>query len=240
MSGADATDAAAGPPLTTVVSDFGGVLTTPLWEAFAAVQEEFGIQPEALGRAMAAVTEREGRNPLHELEVGRLDEERFYGMLGDQLGADLGRPIEFHAFPELYFRALAPNAELIAELGALRGAGYRMGMLTNNVREWEPRWRAMLPVDEIFEVVVDSAFVGMRKPDPEIYALTCERLGVAPHECLFIDDFPHNCDAAAALGMTAVRFETTEQVLRELRAHLAARGAPPLAAAAPRVEDQGP
>jgi putative hydrolase of the HAD superfamily len=161
-------------------------------------------------------------------------------MLGDQLGADLGRPIEFHAFPELYFRALAPNAELIAELAALRGAGYRMGMLTNNVREWEPRWRAMLPVDEIFEVVVDSAFVGMRKPDPEIYALTCERLGVAPHECVFIDDFPHNCDAAAALGMTAVRFETTEQVVRELRAHLAARGAPPLAAAAPRVEDPGP
>ena len=52
-----------------------------------------------------------------------------------------------------------------------------MALLTNNVREWEPRWRAMLPVDEIFETVVDSAFVGCRKPDPEIYGITLERIG---------------------------------------------------------------
>ena len=61
----------------------------------------------------------------------------------------------------------------------LRDRGYVMGLLTNNVREWEPRWRAMLPVDEIFGVIVDSAFVGMRKPEPEIYELTVERLGGA-------------------------------------------------------------
>jgi putative hydrolase of the HAD superfamily len=227
-------------PIRGVISDFGGVLTTPLWDAFAIVQEEVGIPPEALGRAMAAVTEREGRNPLHELECGRLDEDRFYGLLGDQLAADLGRPIAFHAFPEHYFRALAPNEALIDELRRLAEAGYRMGLLTNNVREWEPRWRAMLPVDELFEVVVDSAFVGMRKPDPAIYELTCERLGVAAQECVFIDDFPVNCEAAAALGMTPVRFETTEQALGELRGHLAARGAPPLGATTDRVVRRDP
>jgi putative hydrolase of the HAD superfamily len=231
---------AAGGPLTTVVSDFGGVLTTPLWEAFAIVQEQVGIPPDALGSAMAAVTEREGVNPLHELECGRLGEDRFYTLLADQLGADLGRPIAFHAFPDHYFAALAPNDALIAELGGLRRAGYRLALLTNNVKEWEPRWRAMLPVDELFEVVVDSAFVGLRKPDPAIYELTCTRLGVAPAECVFIDDFPHNCDAATALGMTAVRFETTEQALGELRAHLSARGAPPLGAPTDRVGETGP
>ena len=65
-----------------------------------------------------------------------------------------------------------------------------MALLTNNVREWEPLWRSMLPVDEIFELVVDSAFVGMRKPDPPIYELTIERLGdgIAPRDCLFVDD----------------------------------------------------
>ena len=73
-----------------------------------------------------------------------------------------------------------------------------MAILTNNVREWEPIWRAKLPVDEIFETVVDSAFVGMRKPDPRIYELT---LGAArrrspPTECLFIDDTEVNCEAA--------------------------------------------
>ena len=63
-----------------------------------------------------------------------------------------------------------------------------MALLTNNVREWEPLWRSMLPVDEIFELVVDSAFVGCRKPDPEIYEITLERLGLAAGSCLFVDD----------------------------------------------------
>ena len=72
------------------------------------------------------------------------------------------------------------------------------------MREWEPLWRAKLPeIDEIFEVVVDSAFVGMRKPEPEIYELTLERLGdgLAAEDCLFVDDIDVNCDAARALGM---------------------------------------
>jgi putative hydrolase of the HAD superfamily len=93
-------------------------------------------------------------------------------------------------------------------------------MLTNNVREWEPRWRAMLPVDELFEVVVDSAFVGLRKPDPAIYRLTCERLGVAPERCLFVDDIEANCTAAAGLGMAAVWFRDTGQAIAEMRAAL--------------------
>ena len=71
-------------------------------------------------------------------------------------------------------------------------------MLTNNVREWEPLWRAKLPVDEIFETVVDSAFVGMRKPDHEIYELTLDRLdGIDAEECLFVDDIELNCDRRA-------------------------------------------
>ena len=66
------------------------------------------------------------------------------------------------------------------------------------MREWEPLWRAMVPIDEIFEVVVDSAFVGMRKPDPEIYELDAARsLELPPAEaCLFVDDLERNCDAA--------------------------------------------
>ena len=77
-----------------------------------------------------------------------------------------------------------------------------MALLTNNVREWEPLWRSMLPVDEIFELIVDSGFVGMRKPDAEIYELTLERLGDAsPAECLFVDDVEVNIEAARELGL---------------------------------------
>jgi epoxide hydrolase-like predicted phosphatase len=212
--------------ITTIISDFGGVLTTPLWHGFAAVQEQVGIPADALGKAIAAIEERDGAHPLYELECGRMTEAAFYDLLHDQLSADLGREVDIHTFPERYWEHLHPNAELIAELASARAAGYRMGLLTNNVREWEPRWRAMLPVDEIFEVVVDSAFVGMRKPDPAIYELTCERLGVTPAECVFIDDFEHNCEAARGLGMSTVWFRDNEQALGELRALLAERGVP--------------
>ena len=93
-----------------------------------------------------------------------------------------------------------------------------MAILTNNVREWEPIWRAKLPVDEIFETVVDSAFVGLRKPDPLIYELTLERLdGIAAEECLFIDDTEVNCIAAAELGIRAVHFRDNAQAIPEIR-----------------------
>ena len=78
-----------------------------------------------------------------------------------------------------------------------------MAILTNNVREWEELWRTKLPVDEIFELIVDSAWVGMRKPDPAIYRLTIERLGgLAPEQRLFVDDNELNVEAARELGMT--------------------------------------
>ena len=96
-----------------------------------------------------------------------------------------------------------------------------MALLTNNVREWEPLWRGMLPVDEIFELVVDSGFVGIRKPDPAIYELTLERLGdVAASDCLFIDDLEVNIEAARHLGMSAVHFVDNEQAVPEIRAAL--------------------
>jgi putative hydrolase of the HAD superfamily len=92
-----------------------------------------------------------------------------------------------------------------------------MAMLTNNVREWEPLWRSMLPVDEIFETVVDSGFVGYRKPEARIYEMTLERLGLPAAACLFIDDLEHNIDGARALGMNAVHFRDNEQAIPEIR-----------------------
>jgi putative hydrolase of the HAD superfamily len=98
-----------------------------------------------------------------------------------------------------------------------------MAMLTNNVREWEPLWRAKLPVDEIFDVVVDSAFVGMRKPEREIYELTLERLGdVRAEQCVFVDDLDVNCTVATELGMTAVQYVSAEQAIADVERALSA------------------
>jgi putative hydrolase of the HAD superfamily len=208
---------------STVISDFGGVLTTPLIGSFAAVQDETGIEPAALGRAMQAIAEADGAHPLYELEMGRVTEVDFLGRLAQALEPELGHRPELHRFSELYFEALEPNRPMIELMREVKGGGRRMALLTNNVREWEPLWRAMLPVDEIFELVVDSAFVGLRKPDPAIYELTIERLGdgVAATDCLFIDDIEVNIAAARELGMQAVHFVDNEQAIPEIRSALA-------------------
>jgi len=207
--------------IEAVLSDFGGVLTSPLRDTFRAFQDSSGISLASLGSAMAAVAARTGANPLFELETGRLTEADFLAALAAELTEQLGRTVELHGFGEAYFNHLDPNERMIEYMRALRGRGHRMAICTNNVREWEPLWRAMLPVDEIFEVVVDSAFVGVRKPEPEIYRLTLERLGVNADTALLVDDIEANCDGARELGVQAVWFRSTEQAIEDIEAVLA-------------------
>lgn len=210
------------PDIRVVISDFGGVLTTPLMHSFAAYQDQTGISAASLGRAMQAVAERDGAHPLFELECGRMTEADFLDRLRDALEDELGEIPHLHRFREIYFDALHPNEPMIALMREAKASGRRMALLTNNVREWEPLWRSMLPVDEIFELVVDSAFVGMRKPDREIYELTLERLGddTAPEDCLFVDDVEVNVAAADELGMNAVHFRDNDQATAEIRSLL--------------------
>jgi putative hydrolase of the HAD superfamily len=203
--------------IEAIVSDFGGVLTTPLLDAFLGLQEHRGIPLEAFGAALARAAEADGgANPLFELETGRLTEAQFVEKLGAALCAELGREVDLARFGETFFEHLRPNDELFAFMRTLHGRGYRMAILTNNVREWEPLWRSMLPVDELFELVVDSGFEGVRKPDPRIYEVTLARLGVAPEAALFVDDMEINCDAARELGMQAVQFRSNAQTIGEI------------------------
>ena len=211
--------------IRAVISDFGGVLTNRLIEAFAAYQDETGISMEQLGRGMQRVAERDGEYPLFRLERGEISEHDFLEDLAWGLEHELDHRPHMHGFTEIYFKALKPNTPMIERMRELRAGGYRMAILTNNVREWEPLWRAKLEVDEIFELVVDSAFVGMRKPEPGIYELTLERLGdVSAAESLFVDDNESNVAAARELGMTAVHFQSTEQALAEIAVALEANG----------------
>ena len=207
--------------IEAVISDFGGVLTTPLIQSFMAFQDETGISTENLGRAMQAITESDGENPLFKLERGEMSEAAFLERMADGLEPLLEHRPEMHRFKEIYFEALASNPPMIDLMRELKGAGYRMAMLTNNVREWEPLWRSMLPVDEIFETVVDSAFVGCRKPESRIYEITLERIGMAPGSCLFVDDVQVNCEGAEKAGLRAVHYRDNEQAIPEIRAALA-------------------
>ena len=206
--------------IEAVISDFGGVLTSPLLDSFAAFQDSSGISLEHLGLAMAAIWKRDGANPLFELETGRMTEAEFLRRMGEELTRQLGRPVQLHGFGERYFEHLHPNEPMIEYMRDLRGRGYKLAICTNNVREWEPLWRAKLPVDELFEVVVDSGFVGARKPERRIYEITLERLYVPASEALFIDDVELNCEVARELGMEAIRFRSSEQAIAEAEAQL--------------------
>ncbi len=207
-----------------VISDFGGVLTSPLVDSFMAFQTASGIPLEELGKAMMALASREGANPLFELEVGRMSEARFLSGLSEELTRSLGREVQLGSFGEQYFETLHPNEPMIGYMRELKARGYRMAICTNNVREWERLWRAKLPVDEIFDVVVDSAFVGSRKPERRIYEITLERLDVPAERAVLIDDVELNCRAAEELGMRAVWFRSTEQAIEQIEAALAGDG----------------
>jgi putative hydrolase of the HAD superfamily len=200
--------------IRALISDFGGVLTTPLSESFLAYEAEAGVWLAELGSAMQRAGEAYGDNPLFALERGEIAEAEFGRRLAEQLdaGFDLAR-LRHH------LAQIEPNPAMIRYVRELRERGLRTALLTNNIREWESVWRAKLPeLDDLFDVVVDSSFVGMRKPERRIYELTLERLGgdVGADECAFVDDLEVNCEAARALGMAAVRFENAPQAIAEL------------------------
>src|SRR6476619_897476 len=201
--------------IEAVISDFGGVLTTPLIQSFMAFQDRTGITTEVLGKGMQAATEANGDNPLFEMERGEITEVAFLEKLTDSLEPLLGHRPEMHRFREIYFEALEANPPMIELMRELKAAGFRMAMLTNNVQEWEPLWRPMLPVDEIFETVVDSGFVGCRKPESRIYEITLDRISLPAERCLFVDDVLVNCEGAEQAGMTAVHFQDNEQAIAE-------------------------
>jgi putative hydrolase of the HAD superfamily len=199
-----------------VVSDFGGVLTTPLAESFMAIQNSAGISAGNFGEALAAAHGKTGKNPLFELECGHITEHEFTASMADELEPILGHRPDFQEFGVTFFKALHPNVAMIDLIREVRRNGYRTSLLTNNVKEWEPLWRSMLPVDELFETVVDSGFVGCRKPDPGIYEILLTRVDLPPESCVFVDDMEINCEAAVELGMQAIHFRESAQARAEL------------------------
>ena len=209
--------------IEAVISDFGGVLTTPLMGAFRRMQDDIDVPLDAYSSAFAYSLEHDGVHPLFALERGEITEAEFIARLERGMADALGRPVSLHGFGERLMAALDANVELLDHYRGLRDRGIRLALCTNNVREWEAWWRAKLPVDELFEFVVDSAFVGTRKPEPEIYAIVLERIGLPASACAFVDDVEVNVAGAEAAGMHGVHFVDTAQTIAALDALLAAR-----------------
>jgi putative hydrolase of the HAD superfamily len=206
--------------IRAVISDFGGVMTSPLEPAMLQIWQRAGLSMTDLGMALAALTAAHGANPLWEMESGRMTEPDFLRALGEEVSARVGRTVSFDGLGDSFFAELEVNAPFVAYLRGLRDRGYRMGLCTNNVREWETQWRAMVPLEEIFDVVIDSSAIGARKPEPRIYELTLEGLGVPAEEAVFIDDLEVNCTGAAQLGLHPVWFRDSEQAIADTEALL--------------------
>ncbi len=205
--------------IQAVVSDFGGVVTLPLTEAFKRAHAQLGIPLEALGKAMALVASRAGEPPLYTLERGQMSEPEFIAGLEAGLSEVLDRTVSLDGYGARLMGELEPNAQLLDYYRALRDErGIRLAILTNNVREWHDIWRERLRIDELFELVVDSAFEGVRKPEPEIYQRTLQRLGLPGEACAFVDDLEVNLPPARAAGMHAIHFRETAQAVGELNA----------------------
>ena len=215
-------DSAGAGPLRAIVCDYGGVLTNPLAETYAHISRTTGVSLWEIGAALAHATERDGVHPMSELEVAKISEREFCDRIESALLVTSGREIELTGFRERWFDGRSANTPFIDYLRTVHARGYRLALLTNNVLEWEPLWRATIPVDELFCLVVNSAEEGVRKPDPAIYLTTLERLGLPAADCLFVDDVEQNCAAAEQVGMTAVRFESTEQAIAQIERRLAA------------------
>jgi putative hydrolase of the HAD superfamily len=126
----------------------------------------------------------------------------------------------------VFGRGMVASAAMADAVRQIRDAGYKTALLTNISREGEALFRDLFPVEELFDVVVDSSKVGLRKPDPEIYRLTCTRLGVAPERCVFIDDLLCNVEAADALGMRTIQcldpVDAADEIVQLLLGHPAA------------------
>jgi epoxide hydrolase-like predicted phosphatase len=236
--------------IRAVIFDYGGVISSPLFRGIGEFEAAEGYRKGSLlqllfgethyigvhGRSVADEVagdpdslEWEGEADdvpaWHRLERGEIDMAAYYALIVERAPALLGRTIDFEAYGR-FMRSSAPGVhwEVVHRIRDLRGT-VKLGLLTNNVKEFGEHWRSTFPIDELFEVVVDSSHVGMRKPDPEIYLLTCSQLDVEPTEAVFVDDNADNVAAARALGMETVHFgEDPRLALAELDAVLQRRG----------------
>lgn len=195
--------------LAGAIFDLGGVMTEPMGRHRSAIEDpvELDLLRFFLGEFRDVYHLPTGAHDLHLLETGEISDEEFFERMVARYVASGGHAGVDAAMAEhvVFGKGLVACGAMIDAVRQVKGAGYRTALLTNISRSGEAIWRSLLPVDELFDVVVDSSQVGLRKPDPAIYRLTCERLGLAPHQCLFVDDMRCNVEAAADLGMTTIR-----------------------------------
>jgi epoxide hydrolase-like predicted phosphatase len=190
-----------------VLFDFGGVLTTSVWDSFAAFCRSEGLDPDAIKNLFR--TDPAALEDLRGLETGELSESDFEATFGRRLG--LKNP---DGLIDSMFVGMKPVPSMVDAVREIRASDLMTGLVSNS---WSTAHYDRRLLAELFDAVVISAEVGLHKPQPEIYLLAAERLEVEPAECIFVDDLRENCEGAEAVGMTAIRHHSADETIAKLR-----------------------
>jgi len=192
--------------------DWGGVLTSNLFDSFRSFCEAEGLEPDAIASRFGM--DKNSRRLLIEFECGRLAEEefepQFAGILGVQPAGLIDR----------LFAGSAPDEAMLAAVERAHAAGVRTGLISNS---WGTRRYDHELLARLFDGIVLSGEEGIRKPAPEVYLMGAERIGLEPGECVFVDDLPFNLPPAAELGMATVHHTSAAETIAELERLLGVR-----------------
>ncbi|MEA2508707.1 MAG: putative hydrolase of the superfamily [Actinomycetota bacterium] len=196
-----------------LIVDFGGVLTNPLQEGFEAFAESLGIELQDLVRVMLPIYTGMGDDTVERFEKGELDEAEFSLQLARRLEAASGGPVEAEGLVARVFAGVHLEPAMLDGVAVARRAGLKTALLSNS---WGMSGYPRDRFGELFDAVIISGEVGLRKPDPAIYELAVEGLRVPPERCVFVDDYPGHLEPAIQAGMTTVLHVSTEQTLSRL------------------------
>ena len=185
--------------------DYGGVLTSNLFDSFRDFCEQEGLEPDAIASRFAS--DQESRRLLIEFECGRIPEEEFEPQFAAMLG------VRARGLIDRLFAGSGPDEQMLAAIERARGAGVRTGLISNS---WGTGRYDREMLARLFDGVVLSGEIGIRKPDPEIYSIGAERIGVEPPACVFVDDLPFNLPPAAELGMATVQHTSAPETIAQL------------------------
>jgi len=202
-----------------LIVDWGGVLTSDINGSVRRWADRHSVDLGAYADIMRTWLGPEGQleamvNPIHALERGEMEVPHFEEVLAMELGRRTGLEVDSAGLLERMFEEFEHAHDMNALVRRARDTGIRTALLSNSWGDFYPRdlW------DGMFDVVVISGEVGMRKPEPEIFHLTLDRMDLGPTDCVFVDDLPHNIAAAADIGLAGVRHVDYDSTLVELQA----------------------
>jgi putative hydrolase of the HAD superfamily len=204
-------------PYKAVCFDVGGVLTHSMSTVMPQAAIAAGIDLEKLGPIFMEmfISEGDTDNPGHQLERGEISMDHFVSIMGD-MGTEIRKVL--HPASEHFIMAKLEPAQVMHDfVQEVRNANFATGIISNVISEWLPWWENFTPTHELFDVVLYSCDVGLRKPNASIYLSAAQQLNFTPEEIVYLDDFLPMAEAARKVGMKVIHVTDHATAIAEAR-----------------------